>query len=87
MCIEWGDFTDEPCPIHFSDEEVHPHQDEGIAFNESQEFWESISGISSDEGYTSVADFRKGVEIFQRLRESGLGSLEGEERKEFEIRP
>lgn len=38
----------------------------------------------SDEGYTSNEDFEKGIEIFQRSRESGLNSLDGEEKDEFE---
>lgn len=81
---EWGEFSDKPCPYHFSDEEIRRHQDEATTFNASQEFWESIGGIVSDEGYTSNENFEKGIEIFQRLRESGLDSLEGEERNEFE---
>jgi hypothetical protein len=81
---EWSEFSDKPCPYHFSDEEIRQHQDEATTFNASQEFWESIGGVVSDEGYTSHEDFEKGIEIFQTLRESGLNRLEGEERNEFE---
>lgn len=38
----------------------------------------------TDEGYTSAKGFEKGIEIFQRLRQTGLDSLQGEERDEFE---
>ncbi|KAF2838746.1 hypothetical protein M501DRAFT_1011512 [Patellaria atrata CBS 101060] len=75
-CLEWDDFcSDRPCPYQFSIEELGQHQGESIAFNESQEFWASVGKIVSDEGYVSEEDFRKGIEIFQSLRESGLNTL------------
>jgi pentatricopeptide repeat protein len=83
-CREWSDFTDKPCPYHFSDDEVRQHQEEGAAFNESQDFWESVHEIVTDEGYTSTRNFEKAVEIFQKLRDAGLNNLQGEERNEFE---
>lgn len=69
--------------LYLKSSEIRQHQDEATAFNASQEFWGS-SGIISDERYTSNKNFEEGVEIFQRLRESGLDSVEGEERDEFE---
>lgn len=85
MRREWGDFdVDGPCPYQFSDEEIRKHQEEGAAFNESQEFWESMGKIVSDEGYTSTEYFGRAVELFRRLREEGLTALHGEERELFE---
>jgi hypothetical protein len=55
-----------------------------LAFDESQEFWRSISSAVSDEGYTSAEGFGKGIQIFQQLRESGLSTLLGKEREEFD---
>ena len=65
---------------------MREHYEDGAKFNENQEFWKSISGITTDEGYMSNENFQKGVETFQRLRESGLSSLEGDERDEFDRR-
>ena len=70
---------DGPCPYQFLDEEILKHQEEGAAFNKSQEFWKSMSNIVSEEGYTSTEDFGRAVELFQRLREEGLTALYGEE--------
>lgn len=75
---------DGPCPYQFSDEEIRKHQEEGAAFNESQEFWESVGNIVSDEGYTATEDFGRAFELFRRLREEGLTGLHGEERERFE---
>lgn len=76
---EWSEFSDKPCPYHFSDDEIRQHKEEATTFDANQEFWESIGAIVSDEGYTSNEDFEKDVEIFERLRESCLNSLKGEE--------
>lgn len=75
---------DGPCPYQFSDEEIRKHQEEAAAFNESQEFWESMGNIVSDEGYTSTENFGRAVELFRRLREEGLTALYGKERELFE---
>ncbi|RJE24536.1 hypothetical protein PHISCL_03123 [Aspergillus sclerotialis] len=81
---EWSDFSDKPCPYHFSDDEVREHREEAAVFNETQDFWKSLSALVTDEGYTSVEDFESVVDIFKQLREAGLSELRGEERNEFE---
>lgn len=53
-------------------------------FNKSQEFWKGLQGVLTDEGYTSNETFSKAVEILQNLRKTGLGHLEGEERRNFD---
>ncbi len=82
---EWSDFnSDRPCPYHFSDEELRQHREESIAFSKNQEFWRSVADIVTDEGYTSAENLNEAINIFQRLREAGLNSLQDEEREEFE---
>lgn len=84
-CREWSDFdADGPCPYEFSEEEIQKHREDGIAFNESQEFWESLSHIVSDEGYTSNEGFDSVMELFRGLREEHLSVLQGAEREQFD---
>ncbi|KAF1828217.1 hypothetical protein BDW02DRAFT_635315 [Decorospora gaudefroyi] len=82
---EWGHFgTNEPCPYHFSAEEIRQHDEEAGAFNKSQEFWKELQGVLTDEGYASKEIFSKAVKILRDLREVGLGDLKGEERRSFD---
>jgi hypothetical protein len=84
-CREWGHFdTNEPCPYHFSSEEIRQHDEEADFFNKSQELWKELQGVLTDEGYTSNESFSKAVSILEYLRELGLGDFEGEERRNFE---
>lgn len=84
FCREWSDFSGKPCPYNFSPDEVREHQEEGAIFNDTQDFWESLSGIVTDDGYTSTKHFETVVEIFKRLRIVSLNELHGEEKNEFE---
>lgn len=82
---EWGHFgTNEPCPYHFSAEEIRQHDEEARSFNKSQELWKELQGVLTDEGYASNESFSKAVKILKDLREVGLGDLEGEERRNFD---
>ncbi|KAI4914726.1 hypothetical protein J4E90_004758 [Alternaria incomplexa] len=82
---EWSHFgTNEPCPYHFSAEELRQHDEEAGTFNKSQELWKELQGILTDEGYASNESFSKAVEILGDLREVGLSSLEGEDRRSFD---
>lgn len=38
----------------------------------------------TDEGYVHADNFGKAIRLFQQLRESTLGTLEGDDRNEFE---
>ncbi|CAA9966968.1 hypothetical protein PTMSG1_10327 [Pyrenophora teres f. maculata] len=61
---EWSHFsTKEPCPYHFSAEELRQHYEEASDFNKSQEFWKDLQGVLTDEGYASNESFSKAVEI------------------------
>lgn len=82
---EWEHFgASEPCPYHFSVEEIREHREEAESFNKSQEFWAGLSGTLTDEGYTNNDTFAKAVETVKNLRETGLANLNGEERDEFD---
>ncbi|KAI8933313.1 hypothetical protein NX059_009938 [Plenodomus lindquistii] len=82
---EWGHFgTNEPCPYHFSAEEIRQHDEEAGSFNKSQEFWKELQGVLTDEGYASKESFSKAVTILRDLREVGLRDLKGEERRSFD---
>ncbi|KAH7110055.1 kinase-like domain-containing protein [Dendryphion nanum] len=82
---EWDHFgTNEPCPYHFSAEEIRQHYDEAGSFNKSQEFWKELQGVLTDEGYASNESFSKAVKILRDLREVGLCDLKGEERRSFD---
>lgn len=84
-CSEWDHFgTNEPCPYHFSAEEIRQHYEEAASFNKSQEFWKELQGVLTDEGYASDESFSKAVKILRDLREVGLRDLEGEERRSFD---
>ena len=54
-------------------------------FNKSQEFWKSLQGVVTDEGYASNETFDQAVRIFKELREAGLQGLEGNKQREFDI--
>lgn len=84
-CSEWGHFgTTEPCPYHFSAEEIRQHDEEAGSFNKSQEFWKELQGVLTDEGYASKESFSKAVKILGDLREVWLGGLKGEEGRSFD---
>jgi hypothetical protein len=84
-CREWDHFgPNEPCPYHFSTEEIRRHYEEADSFNKSQEFWKELQGVLTDEGYASNETYSKAVKILKDLREGALHDLEGEERTSFE---
>lgn len=80
MCREWHHFgTNEPCPYRFSAAEIQQHDEEARLFNQSQELWEGLRGVLTDDGYTSNETLGKAVDILMTLRDVGLGDLKGEE--------
>lgn len=65
---EWENFgSNEPCPYHFSAEEIQKHREEADSFNRNQAFWEELRGILTDEGYTSNETFDKAIEVLRNL--------------------
>ena len=84
-CREWDHFyTNEPCPYHFSAEELRQHYEEVDSFNKSQELWKELQGVLTDEGYASNESFSKAVKILRDLREVGLGDLKVAEQRRFD---
>ncbi|RMD39186.1 hypothetical protein DV735_g5946, partial [Chaetothyriales sp. CBS 134920] len=82
---EWEYFaSNEPCPYHFSAEEVRKHREEAESFNENQQFWEDLRGTLTDEGYTLNETYGAAVEVLKSLRDTGLARFKGEERNEFD---
>ncbi|KAF1358902.1 kinase-like protein, partial [Lizonia empirigonia] len=84
LLLDYGVGTSEPCPYHFSAEEIQKHYEEAETFNKSQELWKGLQGILTDEGYASNESFSKAVEILKELREVGLANLMGEGRSNFD---
>ncbi|KAL2862667.1 uncharacterized protein BJX67DRAFT_391106 [Aspergillus lucknowensis] len=48
----WNELgVDIPCPIHFTDEELRFHEEDGEGWNDAQDFWDSVSMIISRDGW------------------------------------
>lgn len=47
-------------------------------------FWDSIAGLVSRDGWTSNETYDQALEMFTEFREEGLKNLTGEERVTFE---
>ncbi|EGC46551.1 phosphotransferase enzyme family protein [Histoplasma capsulatum var. duboisii H88] len=77
--------TTNPCPFHFSEDEIRQHHEDGEGFNETQDFWDSVEGIVDRSGWTAPENFDTAVDYFSKLREEGLRTLTGEERQDFEL--
>ena len=82
---DWPDIdTTNPCPFHFTAEEIRQHRKDGEGFNETKDFWQMLEGKVDASGWTTHDNFDNAVEYFSRLREAGLDSLVGDELAEFE---
>ncbi|MCJ1357536.1 MAG: Phosphotransferase enzyme [Icmadophila ericetorum] len=73
-----------PCPIHFTEEELQAHYTDGEGWNERADFWDSLAGLVSRDGWTSNETYDQALEMFAELREEGLKKLTGKERVDFE---
>jgi hypothetical protein len=73
-----------PCPIHFTEEELQAHYRDGEGWNERADFWDSLAGFVSRDGWTSNETYDQALEMFAELREEGLKKLIGKERVDFE---
>lgn len=73
-----------PCPIHFTKEELQDHDRDGDGWNERADFWDSIAGFVSRDGWISNETYDQALEMFAELREEGLTNLTGKERVDFE---
>jgi hypothetical protein len=59
---------------------------DGEGWNEEADFWDSIEGLVSRDGWTSNKSYKEALEMFSKLREEGLKQMTGEEREHFEKR-
>lgn len=81
----WDELSfDVPCPIHFTEEQLQAHYKDGERWNERADFWDSISGLISRDGWTANETYDQALELFADLRVEGLKNLEGKERDDFE---
>ncbi|KAK3696427.1 Phosphotransferase enzyme [Vermiconidia calcicola] len=72
------------CPIHFTDKQLRENIEDGKLWNANQDFWSELDGVVSRDGWVTLEDYEKAIEIFQAYREEGLKTLQGEERSAFE---
>ncbi len=73
-----------PCPIHFTEEELKAHYRDGKGWNKRADFWDSLAGLVSRDGWTSNKTFDQALEMFAELREEGLKNLTRKEPADFE---
>ncbi|KAL4897301.1 kinase-like domain-containing protein [Aspergillus ambiguus] len=72
-----------PCPIHFTEDELRIHSEESEGWNDVQDFWDSVSFIVSQDGWTPKNLYNDALALFSELRETGLKSMTGKEREDF----
>ncbi|PGH03426.1 hypothetical protein AJ80_08674 [Polytolypa hystricis UAMH7299] len=72
------------CPIHFTEEELQEHAKDGEGWNEVQDFWRTVEGIVTRDGWTPHDLYDDAVALFSELREIGLKDMVGKDRKDFE---
>ncbi|KAI7542419.1 hypothetical protein KC331_g7991 [Hortaea werneckii] len=82
--MQWDELnTGIACPIHFNSKEIEAHERASTDWNEKAEFWASLSGFVSPDGYTSLEDYEDARKLFKELREEGLQNLSGKELADF----
>jgi len=74
------------CPIQFSASEVMTHDEEAKKWNENADFWSSLEGFVSRDGWTSLENYHDALRFFEELRENGLEQLSGADLVDFELR-
>ncbi|EEQ33627.1 Phosphotransferase enzyme [Microsporum canis] len=72
------------CPIHFTQDELQRHVEDGEGWNEVQDFWRDIEGIVTRDGWTPHGTYDEAAALFSELREIGLRKLIGKERRDFD---
>jgi hypothetical protein len=73
-----------PCPINFTDEDIHAHLRDGEGWNEIADLWDALEEFAHRDGWTLTEDYEQVREMFAQLREKGLEEMSGEERVAFE---
>jgi hypothetical protein len=73
-----------PCPIHFTEDELRSHSKDSEGWNEVQEFWDSVEGIVTRDGWTPSDKYEEALALFSELRETGLRVMIGKDKEYFE---
>lgn len=61
-----------PCPIHFTEEELQAHCRDCEGWDERADFWDSLAGFVSRDGWTSNETYDEALEMFGGIRKEGL---------------
>jgi hypothetical protein len=72
------------CPIQFSPSEMRSHDEDAKAWNENANFWSSLDGFVSRDGWTSLENYQDAFRFLQELRDQGLSQLSGSDLVDFE---
>jgi len=84
-CRYWEELgIDAPCPIHFTEDELQSHLNDGEGWNEVQDFWDAVAGFVARDGWTHVDTYDNALALFSELRESSLKDLKGKVKGVFE---
>lgn len=70
--------------MQFTNQEIKAHDRASSGWNESADFWASLEGFVSRDGYTSKENFDEAMKLFRGLREAGLMQSNGRELAQFE---
>ena len=73
-----------PCPIHFTEDEVQSHLADAEGWNEVQDFWDSVEGVVTRDGWTHLDTYDDAVALFSELRQTGLKAMTGKDKEIFE---
>jgi hypothetical protein len=85
ICRRWDELeTGLQCPIQFSPSELRSHDADAKSWNENADFWSSLDGFVSRDGWTSLENYQDAIQFFQELRNQVLGQLTGSDSIDFE---
>jgi hypothetical protein len=81
---DWNELGfDFPCPIHFTEDELRSHVKDAEGWNDVQNFWNSVEGVVTRDGWTPNGLYDAAVALFSELREVGLKTMVGKDREDF----
>jgi hypothetical protein len=63
---------------------VRSHLKDGEGWNEVQDFWDSVAGVVTRDGWTHPDTYDDAVAVFSELRETGLKVTMGKDKEIFE---
>jgi hypothetical protein len=75
---------DGECPIHFSEDELRSHLEDGEGWNDVKDFFELIQHLVERDGWTRNETYDAAVALFSELRQEALQGMKGKEREEYE---